>query len=199
VPAEGLAAESCCRQPLLTVSPEVAMNRCLSASAIVLVSCLSASPAFAQAKAAPPPAAKATTAGPTTPAPAAPAKWVAPVKGTATIEVVRGPAKVVGKEVVSTFKLKNTSTGSINLLRADQDWYDRGDGKQRALVTSGTGMYRKPFLPGEVIDFEVRAPLNGSAKPDIDRVIFSHANGKIDAKPVKSFAAATATNAKATK
>jgi len=165
------------------------MNRCVFASAVVFFSAVVSTPAaFAQAKAAsPPPAAKATTAAPTSPAPAAPAKWVPPVKGTATIEVVRGPAKIVGKEVVSTFKLKNTSTGSINLLRADQDWYDKGDGKQRNLVTSGTGMYRKPFLPGEIIDFEVHAPLPPKAKPDIDRVIFSHANGKIDAKPVKSF------------
>src|SRR3954447_22682923 len=128
------------------------MKRCVFASAVALLACsVSVSPAFAQAKTPPAPA-KAVAAAPTTPAPAAPAKWVAPVKGTATIEVLRGPAKVVGKEVVSSFKLKNTSTGSINLLKADQDWYDKGDGKQRALVTSGTGMYRKPFLPGEVID-----------------------------------------------
>jgi hypothetical protein len=165
------------------------MKRCVSASAVALFACsVSVSPAFAQAKTAPP--AKAVAAAPTTPAPAAPAKWVAPVKGTATIEVVRGPAKVVGKEIVSTFKLKNTSTGSINLLRADQDWYDKGDGKQRNLVTSTNGMYRKPFLPGEIIDFELRAPLNG--KPDIDRIVFSHANGKIDAKSVKSFDAPAA-------
>ena len=101
------------------------------------------------------------------------------------MEVMRGPAKVVGKEIVTTFKLKNTSTGSINLLKADQDWYDKGDAGQRKLVTSATGVYRKPFLPGEVIDFELRAPLNG--KPDIDRIMFTHANGKIDAKAVKKF------------
>ena len=90
----------------------------------------------------------------------------------------RGPSR-------TSFKLKNTSTGAINLLRADQDWYDKGDGKQRALVTSTNGMYRKPFLPGEVIDFELRAPLNG--KPDVDRIMFTHANGKVDAKVVKKF------------
>jgi len=175
------------------------MKRCVFASAVALFACsVSVSPAFAQAKTAPAPA-KVVAAAPTTSAPAAPAKWVAPVKGTATIEVMRGPAKVVGKEIVTTFKLKNTSTGSINLLRADQDWYDKGDGKQRGLVTSTNGMYRKPFLPGEIIDFELRAPLNG--KPDIDRIVFSHANGKIDAKAVKTFdaPAAGAKSAKATK
>jgi len=174
------------------------MKRCVFTSAVALLACsMSVSPAFAQAKT---PPAQAVAAAPAAAAPAAPAKWVAPVKGTATIEVVRGPAKVVGKEIVTTFKLKNTSTGSINLLRADQDWYDKGgDGKPRALVTSTNGMYRKPFLPGEVIDFELRAPLNG--KPDIDRILFSHANGKVEAKTVKSFdaPAAGAKAAKATK
>ena len=131
------------------------------------------------------PPAKAVAAAPTTPAPAAPAKWVAPVKGVATIEVVRGPAKVVGKEIVTTFKLKNTSTGSINLLKADQDWYDKERGKQRARP-SANGMYRKPFLPGEVIDFELRAPLNG--KPDVDQHHCSRTpTARSNAKMVKSF------------
>jgi len=177
------------------------MKRCVFASALALFACgVSVSPAFAQTKTPAPPAkAVAAAPAPAAAAPAAPAKWVPPVKGTATIEVVRGPAKIVGKEIVTTFKLKNTSTGSINLLRADQDWFDKGDGKQRALVTSTNGMYRKPFLPGEVIDFELRAPLNG--KPEIDRIMFTHANGKIDAKTVKSFdaPAAGAKPAKATK
>jgi len=168
------------------------MKRCVFASAVALLACsVSVSPAFAQAKTPPAPA-KAVAAAPTTPAPAAPAKWVAPVKGTATIEVLRGPAKVVGKEVVSSFKLKNTSTGSINLLKADQDWYDKG----RKLITSANGMYRKPFLPGEIIDFELRAPLNGT--PDVDQIMFTHANGKINAKVVKSFDAPAA-GAKTTK
>jgi len=169
------------------------MKRCVFASVVALFVCsVSVSPAFAQAKTPPAPA-QAVAAAPTTAAPAAPAKWVAPVKGTATIEVLRGPAKVVGKEVVSSFKLKNTSTGSINLLKADQDWYDKG----RKLITSAQGMYRKPFLPGEIIDFELRAPLNG--QPDVDQIMFSHANGKITAKLVKSFDAPGAAPAKAKK
>jgi len=163
------------------------MNRCVVASAVALLSCsVSIASVAAQTKSAAPAKAVAATPSASAPAPAAPAKWVAPVKGVATIELVRGPAKIVGKEIVSTFKLKNTSTGSINLLKADQDWYDKGEGGGRKLVTSASGLYRKPFLPGEVIDFELRAPLN-NAKPDIDRIIFSHANGKIEAKAVKKF------------
>jgi len=51
------------------------------------------------------------------------------VKGIATIEILQGPAKVVGKEIVTTVKVKNTSKGSINLLKADQEWYDKGDAR----------------------------------------------------------------------
>ena len=56
------------------------------------------------------------------------------------------------------------------------------------MITSPNGFYRKPFLPGEVIDLELRAPLNG--KPDVDRIMFTHANGKINASTVKTFDAA---------
>ena len=161
------------------------MNRFAFASAVAFLSCtVTAASSFAQAKQAAPPA-KAVAATPTTPAPAAPAKWVPPIKGVATIQIVQGPAKVVGKEIVTTVKIKNMSTGSINLLKADQEWYDKGDGKKRNMVTTATAMYRKPFLPGEVIELELRAPRIGN--PDINRIIFSHANGKVDPKVVKAF------------
>ena len=161
------------------------MNRFAFASAVAFLSCtVPAASSFAQAKQAAPPA-KAVAAAPTTPAPAAPAKWVPPIKGVATIQIVQGPAKVVGKEIVTTIKIKNMSTGSINLLKADQEWYDKGDGKKRNMVTTATAMYRKPFLPGEIIELELRAPKIGN--PDINRIIFSHANGKVDPKVVKAF------------
>ena len=161
------------------------MNRPAFASAVALLFvAVAASPTFAQAKQATPPA-KAVANAPTTPAPAVPGKWVPPVKGLALIQIIQGPSKPVGKEIVTTVKVKNMSTGSINLLRADQEWFDKGDGKKRNLVTSATAMYRKPFLPGEVIDLELRAPLLGN--PDLNRIIFSHANGKVDVKPVKKF------------
>jgi hypothetical protein len=155
------------------------MNRSLFASAVALVAvCLSVSSASAQTKAA---AAKPVAAAPATPAPAAPAKWVPPVKGLATIDMVEGTRKIIGKEIVSTMKVKNTSTGSINLLKVDQLWYDR----KRAVVSSATSYWRKPFLPGEVIDIELRAPLNGV--PDVNQMTFAHANGNIKATKVKSF------------
>jgi hypothetical protein len=124
---------------------------------------------------------EAVAATPTTPAPAAPRSGCRQSK--ALQQSVQG-RPVVG-EIVTTVKIKNMSTGSINLLKADQEWYDKGDGKKRNLVTTATAMYRKPFLPGEVIELELRAPRIGN--PDINRIIFSHANGKVDPKVVKAF------------
>ena len=75
-----------------------------------------ASGAFAQAA--------QSTAAPSTPAqaPAARAKWMPPIKGNATIEVIRGNPKPVGKEVHTLLKIRNTSSGPIALLRADEYW-----------------------------------------------------------------------------
>ena len=146
------------------------MNRSVFASAVTLLFCsVTVGSAFAQVK----------TAAPTTNAPAAPAKWVAPVRGLATIEVQRIPSKVVGQELVTELKIKNTSSGSIALLKVDELWYN----KARTLVSSATERYRKPFLPGEIIDVTLKSPLSKEA--DISQLTFSHANGKVDFKSVK--------------
>jgi hypothetical protein len=149
------------------------MNRSVFASAValLLIGAVGASSAFAQVKAAPAAA----------PGPAAPAKWVPPVKGLATVDLVQTNPKVVGKEIVTVLKLKNTSTGSISLLKVDQLWYDA----KRAVISSATSYHRKPFLPGEIIDVELRAPLNG--KPDVNQMTFAHANGTVKATKVKAF------------
>ena len=76
-------------------------------------------------------------------APAAPAKFVAPVKGTATIEVMRGQSKKAGKELITPLKIKNTSTGSISLLKIDELWYD----KKRVMVTAGDYRSGSPSCP----------------------------------------------------
>ena len=115
-----------------------------------------------------------------TPAPAQKAKFIPPVKGLATIEVQRSPSKRAGKEITTVVKIRNTSKGSINLLRVDQFWYDRNS-KQ---VSFGDYRHRKaPIQPGEIVEFTISAPDN----PQIshDAMIFAHANGKVDAKQVK--------------
>jgi hypothetical protein len=110
--------------------------------------------------------------------PAASGKWVPPVKGIANVEVVQSPAKRAGKEIVTALKMKNTSTGAIHLLKVDQTWYDR----KRTVISSAAAIHRKPFLPGEIIDIELKAPLNG--QPDVNQITFAHANGKVNVKKV---------------
>jgi len=117
-----------------------------------------------------------------TPAPAKKAAYVPPVKDVATIEVIQGTPKRVGQEMLTVLKIKNTSKGSINLLKLDEYWYD-----QNLKIISGSQYaHRKaPIQPGEIIEVTLRAPV----KPGMTRnqVMFSHAYGKADAKSVKAF------------
>lgn len=147
------------------------MNRLVFAPALALVLCAgSAAHAFGQAQ----------PAAPAAPAPAEKAKFVTPVKGLATIEVLPGESKFVGKEIVTIFKIRNTSKAPIALLKLDEYWYDKA-GK---LVSTDTQRYRQPFMPGEIIEITTRAPAaSGAARA---QRTFEHANGKVDAKAVKT-------------
>lgn len=109
------------------------------------------------------------------------AKWMAPVKGIASIEVIRGNPKQVGKEVHTLLKIKNTSVGPIALLRADEYWYD----KDRKLVSGDTYRHRQPLNPGEIIEITMKSPI----KPNLtqSQINFAHANGTVSAKGVKQF------------
>ena len=66
-----------------------------------------------------------------------------------------------------------STTGSIAGLRIDENWYDKAGNP----VTGDTFRYRKPFLPGEVMEITLRTPVN----PTMDRnsYNFTHANGTI--------------------
>ncbi|MCA1562595.1 MAG: hypothetical protein LC804_20800 [Acidobacteria bacterium] len=148
-------------------------------AATILVCALSTGALAQAARTATPQATR--TATPTPQAPAAKAKWVAPVKGIATIEVIKGESKRVGADMVTKLQIKNTSSGSIALLRVDEDWFNRS---QKA-VSADTQRYAKPFNPGEIIEISMRSPV----KPDlyISAITFTHANGKVMAKGVKKF------------
>jgi hypothetical protein len=111
--------------------------------------------------------------------PPASGQWLTPVKGAATIEVLRGPSKKVGKDLVTTLKIKNTSKGPISLLRVDELWYDR----KQQMVTSATERYKKPFPPGQIIEITLKSPALGD--PAVSQFVFAHANGTVTAKQVK--------------
>jgi hypothetical protein len=154
------------------------MIRSAVASALAVVfSATIATGAFAQTAkpVASPPAA--------TPAPAAKAKWVAPIKGDATVQMIKTNSRHVGKEIVTNFKIKNISAGAIALFRIDEYWYDNNPKPQ--MITGDTQRYTKPIMPGEIIEMTTRSP----AKPGAARSqwSFSHANGKIVPKVVTKF------------
>lgn len=140
-----------------------------------------AKPAAPAKPAAAAPAAPAAQPAPAA-APAAKAKWVPPVRGTATIGYLKPVTKVDPKtnEVVTHLKIKNLSQGSIALLRVDEYWYD----KQGNMLPGDSQRWKKPILPGEVIDIELRVPKNPKFFQNTYK--FSHANGNIDAKPLKT-------------
>lgn len=131
------------------------------------------------------PGAFAQAAKPATPAAPSPdvvkARMAVPVKGTAYIEVISDQAKRDGGDILQKMKIKNVSSAPIAGLRVDQYWYSKG-GEQ---VTGDTARVRAPIAPGEVVEIELRSPMKGDVLNN--RVMFQHANGKVDAKGVKKF------------
>lgn len=112
-------------------------------------------------------------------------RLVPPVRGEAQIEILRPATTVAGGEVVTKFRIRNASTGSIALLTISETWYD----KQGNALGGDSQKWKKPFAPGEVIDMELRTP----KKPEFfsNAFQFGHANGKIKVTTVKSFPAGT--------
>jgi hypothetical protein len=149
-------------------------RRFASIVAACAVSFLTSVPMLAQSK---PDAAQAkpTTAAP---APPAPAKWVPPVKGLASVEFLETRKRVKGA-VETTFKLKNTSKGSIALLNVEELWYN----KKGEIVSNGTYRHRQLLNPDEIIEFTISSPDKGDM--NTNNLMFKHANGKVDPKRVK--------------
>ena len=103
----------------------------------------------------------ATPATPAQAAPAAPAKFVPPIRGEAPVSMTKPVVKRTGGEIVTTFKVKNPSaTGSIAGLKISEFWYDASGNP----VSGDEFRYRKPLMPGEVIDVQLRSPINEKMK-----------------------------------
>lgn len=161
------------------------MRRFALTAATCLVIILAAPAVFAQSKKTVPPPAdqtkpRAVAAAPTTQAPAAPVKYYKPVKGIATIQIIRSDPKRVKDDLVTKIKIKNMSSGSIALLKVDEYYY-----KGKDVVTGDTQSYRKPFNPGEIIEITMRSPFKLGLTSS--QYMYSHVNGKIDVKAVKKF------------
>jgi hypothetical protein len=109
------------------------------------------------------------------------ARMSTPVKGTAYIEVIQGASKKVGTDVVTVSRIKNVSNAPIAGLRVDEFWYNT----KLVQVTGDQQRVRAPIAPGEIVEVTTKSPV----KPDLykSQLMFSHANGKVQAKGVKKF------------
>jgi hypothetical protein len=162
------------------------MKRLAFVCAVAFGLAVLSTPAFAQAKAAQSkaaqaPATKAAPAAAVAIAPAAPARFVKTMKGVATIDMIEGPSKPVGDDIVTVLKIKNTSPLAISLFKVDEYWYN----KKREVVTGDQFRSLKPFLANEVLEITLKAP----KKPDLymSQYQFSHAGGEIKPTRVKKF------------
>lgn len=126
--------------------------------------------------------AEQATPAPAPTAPAAQARFVPPIRGQAELGFLKPVTKRVANEIVTVIKVKNLSmTGSIAGLKVDEYWYDKaGDA-----VTGDTFRYRKPLMPGEVIEVTLKTPVN--PKMDRNQYNFTHANGTIKTKSMPKF------------
>jgi hypothetical protein len=145
----------------------------LGASVLLATGALAQQASSAQAKPAAKPATPAAQA-----APAAPGKYVPPIRGEAPVSMTKPVTSRAKDELITKFKVKNPSTtGSIAGLKISEFWYDKSGNP----VSGDEFRYRKPLMPGEVIDVELRTPVkptmansqykfeqaNGSVKPSV--------------------------------
>ncbi len=109
-------------------------------------------------------------------------KFTPPIKGLAEVQYVKsyGP-KVEKGMVVTEFKVKNISNAPIPRLTIAETWYDGKGG----IVTGGKGFINGLLQPGEIGTIRVESPYNTAAKQNM--LNFSHANGEVKPKLVKSF------------
>jgi hypothetical protein len=106
-----------------------------------------------------------------------------PVKGTASLEFISGPVKLVGSEVQSVIKVRNTDSAPIIGLKIDEYFYA---GQKE--ISACTARVRNPIAAGEIVDVPISCP-NPKERATGSNLMFTHANGKVQPKPVKSFTA----------
>lgn len=103
-------------------------------------------------------------------------KLISPVRGQAEIGYLTPVSKREGGMVVTTIKVKNLAAGPIAGLKVDEFWYDKAG---EPVTGAQPFRYRKPLMPGEVIDVVLRVPTN--PKMNTNQYKFEHANGAIKA------------------
>lgn len=109
----------------------------------------------------------------------APRKLVAPVRGEAQVEITPPNTRIQGDEVVTTFRVKNVSSGPIAGFKVEENWF-----KGQDALSGDTFRYLRPFRPGEVLEVTLRVP-RARVVGARNQYQFSHANGTIKPTTVK--------------
>jgi hypothetical protein len=107
-------------------------------------------------------------------------KLIAPVRGEAAVELTQPDTRVVGNDVVTKIRVKNTSTGPIAGFKVDENWFKGSDA-----LSGDSYRHGRPLQVNEVIEITLtvpRARVTGAR----NQYQFSHANGTIKPTPVKT-------------
>ena len=100
-------------------------------------------------------------------------KFTPPIRGEATIDIIKSPTRREGTTLVTKIQVKNTSPGPIPRLTVDETWYD----KKNNLIPGGKGVINGLLQAGEIQTMEVRTPVNPNMATSM--LQFSHANGTV--------------------
>ena len=108
-------------------------------------------------------------------------KFTPPIRGEATIDIIKSPTRREGTTLVTKIQVKNTSSAPIPRLTVDETWYD----KKNNLIPGGKGVINGLLQPGEIQTMEVRTPVNPNMATSM--LQFSHANGTVKTHATSSF------------
>ncbi len=103
------------------------------------------------------------------------------LRGSAKVQILAPNSRVAGDEVLTTISVRNVSKDWITGLTVTELWYD----KQGNEVGTGSRTHRERFMPGEVIEIELKM----KKRPDFyqSQYQFTHANGDVTTTRVGSF------------
>ena len=100
---------------------------------------------------------------------------VATIRGPGQVGYLQPVSRRQRNEMVTTFRVQNTSTNALAGFTVDEFWYDRaGD-----TVAGGSFRMPKPFLPGQIIEVQISIPRD--RRMSRNNYEFSHKNGVVEA------------------
>ena len=100
---------------------------------------------------------------------------VATIRGPGQVGYLQPVSRRQRNEMVTTFRVQNTSTNALAGFSVDEFWYDRGGDT----VAGGSFRMQQPFLPGQIIEVEIRIPRD--RRMSRNNYEFSHKNGVVEA------------------